>query len=187
MKNNLILIFLYALSFSASCQHPQKKDIKEIDKSASTVLEIPSSIQLITMSDQDWKNKLDEQTYYVMREQGTERAFTGKYWDNHQKGIYLCNACQLPLFTSETKFESGTGWPSFYDPLRKDVVTVGADNSHGMVRDEVVCSRCKGHLGHVFNDGPKPTGLRNTAAISRTARAVPRTVPVTLDRPTLGA
>ncbi|MCZ8214704.1 MAG: peptide-methionine (R)-S-oxide reductase MsrB, partial [Cyclobacteriaceae bacterium] len=106
-------------------------------------------------------------------EKGTERAFTGKYWDNHKKGTYACAACQLPLFSSETKFESGTGWPSFFQPLDKEKVAVVIDKSYGMTREEVVCSRCGGHLGHVFPDGPKPTGLRyclNSASLQFTEK-----------------
>ena len=95
-----------------------------------------------------------------MREQGTERAFTGPYVDNHEAGTYLCAACQLPLFDAATKFESGTGWPSFYAPINDQNVGEHTDSSYGMVRTEVVCNRCEGHLGHVFDDGPKPTGLR---------------------------
>lgn len=107
-----------------------------------------------------WRKELSPEAFHVLFEKGTERAFSGRYWNEHRKGTYVCAACQLPLFSSETKFESGTGWPSFYDVLTPGVVDVGTDTSHGMVRDEVVCHRCGGHLGHVFNDGPRPTFKR---------------------------
>jgi peptide-methionine (R)-S-oxide reductase len=114
----------------------------------------------ITKTDAEWKKQLTADQFHILREKGTERAFTGATWDNHEKGVYKCAACELELFSSDTKFESGTGWPSFWQPLANDRVTVAADNSHGMERDEVICARCGGHLGHVFNDGPQPTGLR---------------------------
>jgi len=112
------------------------------------------------ISDVEWKKKLTPLQYEVLREKGTERAFTGQYWDNHEAGTYYCAACHQMLFTSETKFESGTGWPSFFKPVSQDVVITDTDETYGMLREEVICSQCGGHLGHVFDDGPKPTGLR---------------------------
>jgi peptide-methionine (R)-S-oxide reductase len=114
----------------------------------------------VMKTDEEWKKELTSEQFRVLRQKGTERAFTGSYWDNHDKGTYFCAACHQELFTSDTKFESGTGWPSFYKPVADTAVSVERDRSYGMVRDEVVCSRCGGHLGHVFPDGPKPTGLR---------------------------
>lgn len=114
----------------------------------------------IQKSEADWKKELTSAQYYVLREKGTERAFTGKYWDNHEEGVYRCAACDQELFSSATKYESGSGWPSFYKPLTDSAVAIFIDRSAGMVREEVVCSSCGGHLGHVFPDGPKPTGLR---------------------------
>ncbi len=111
-------------------------------------------------TNEEWKKELSPLAFEVLREKGTEIAFTGAYWNNHETGTYYCGGCHQELFSSETKFESGTGWPSFYKPLKESLVSVGTDSSYGMVRDEVVCSRCGGHLGHVFPDGPKPTGLR---------------------------
>jgi len=114
----------------------------------------------VNKTNEEWKKTLTPQQYQVLRQAGTERAFTGEYWDNHEKGVYKCAACGNDLFTSDTKFESGTGWPSFYKPVAPENVKEESDSTLGMVRTEVVCSKCGGHLGHVFNDGPKPTGLR---------------------------
>jgi len=111
-------------------------------------------------SETEWKKELTPEQFHVAREKGTERAFTGAYWDNHEKGIYRCVCCGAELFSSEHKFESGSGWPSFWQPARKENVAVEHDHSHGMIRTETLCSRCDAHLGHVFDDGPQPTGLR---------------------------
>jgi peptide-methionine (R)-S-oxide reductase len=114
----------------------------------------------VTRTDAEWRQLLTPEQYQVMRKKGTERAFTGEYHDLHDKGIFLCAACENELFSSDTKFDSGTGWPSFWAPLDKENVRTETDTSHGMRRIEVLCSRCDAHLGHVFDDGPKPTNLR---------------------------
>lgn len=108
----------------------------------------------------EWREQLSDQEFEVCRNKGTERAFTGEYWDNHRSGVYKCTCCGEPLFSSDTKFDSGSGWPSYYQPMNQEAIEENTDRSHFMVRTEVVCSKCGSHLGHVFPDGPKPTGLR---------------------------
>jgi peptide-methionine (R)-S-oxide reductase len=114
----------------------------------------------ITKTDAEWQRRLTPEQFHVTREKGTEPAFSGIYWDNHEKGRYRCMCCDAELFSSEHKFESGSGWPSFWQPSRQENVAEEADSSYGMRRVEIHCSRCDAHLGHVFEDGPQPTGLR---------------------------
>lgn len=114
----------------------------------------------VSKTDAEWRKQLTEEQYLVTRKKETEKAYTGAYWNNHEKGVYRCVACGQELFSSDTKFESGTGWPSFWAPISKKAILEQEDRSYNMVRTEVVCSRCGAHLGHVFKDGPPPTGLR---------------------------
>lgn len=119
-------------------------------------------------SEQQWREEMDAQTYHVTREKGTEAAFTGKYWDLKDDGVYHCAACGVSVFSSRTKYESGSGWPSFYAPVDAESVGEVDDHSHGMIRTEVICKKCESHLGHVFPDGPPESGLRyciNSAAL----------------------
>ncbi|MBX7139802.1 MAG: peptide-methionine (R)-S-oxide reductase MsrB [Chitinophagales bacterium] len=111
-------------------------------------------------SEEQWRIELDPETYHVLREKGTERAFTGKFYKNKEAGTYVCRGCGTPLFTSDTKYDSGSGWPSFYDAIDKGVIETKTDYSHGMIRTEIMCAKCGGHLGHLFDDGPNPTGQR---------------------------
>jgi len=114
----------------------------------------------VSKSDQEWKKILKPEEFHVMRQHGTEQAFSHPYADNKKKGVYQCMACGVDLFVSDAKFDSGTGWPSFYAPLSEESIEEKKDFSYGMARKEVLCKKCQGHLGHVFNDGPKPTGMR---------------------------
>jgi len=114
----------------------------------------------VTKTDEEWRRELTAEQYEVLRRKGTERPFTGEYCSVKAPGLYRCAACGAELFRSGTKFESGTGWPSFFEPVSPDAVTIEEDHGHGMVRTEVLCATCDGHLGHVFPDGPPPTGLR---------------------------
>ena len=123
----------------------------------------------VTKSDDEWRSELDSHTYEITRNAGTERAFTGKYWDTKTPGTYHCSCCGASLFDSDTKYDSGSGWPSFYEPVSREAVSTREDNSLMMQRVEVLCAECDAHLGHVFPDGPEPTGLRfcmNSASLN---------------------
>ena len=114
----------------------------------------------VVKSDEEWKKELSPDAYQILRKKATERAFTGKYWNNFEYGTYVCAGCETPLFESDTKFESGCGWPSYFEPIDSSRIIYKEDRSHGMIRTEVLCAKCGGHLGHVFDDGPPPTGKR---------------------------
>ncbi len=130
-------------------------------------------VDRVEKTDEEWKKELNPETYQIARKQGTETAFTGKYHDCHEDGIYQCACCDTDLFDSETKFESGTGWPSFWAPIADENVVTNIDKSHFMVRTEALCARCSAHLGHIFDDGPPPTGKRycmNSASLKLVKR-----------------
>ena len=145
-----------------TCGQPSPKATTSVDQPAQKVSArlVGDTIPKVEKTDEQWRAELTEKEYYVLRESGTERAFTGDLWNNKKEGTYICAGCGLALFDSKTKFKSGTGWPSFYEPIAEGHIVEKADNSYGMRRVEVLCGSCEGHQGHVFTDGPAPTGLR---------------------------
>ncbi|OYU68225.1 MAG: peptide-methionine (R)-S-oxide reductase [Cytophagaceae bacterium BCCC1] len=156
MKKN---IFQYPILVSIVLILTSMQILKVTSQDPKLSLEDKSLVKVLK-AENEWKKHLTTNQFYILRQKGTETPFKNAYHNNHQKGHYFCAGCGLPLFSSKTKFESGTGWPSFYAPIDKKNVTQGIDNSHRMQRGEITCTRCGGHLGHVFDDGPSPTGLR---------------------------
>jgi len=158
MKSTLPLLLIAALvavgvAVQSGNQHPPKQDGKQMQGS-------PKRKDKVVKTEAEWKKQLTPEQYAILRGHGTEAAFCGAFHNFKDKGVYFCIGCDLPLFRADDKFDSGTGWPSFFQPYAKDSTWVRKDTSFGMIREEVLCSRCDGHLGHVFDDGPKPTGLR---------------------------
>jgi peptide-methionine (R)-S-oxide reductase len=173
MKNAFMIAFAAALTACNTPQSTRRASGENNNTPAATPVSLPvgptivpatfdntGALIRLQKSQEEWKKELSDTEYYVLRSEGTERAFTGDLWNHHGKGTYTCRGCALPLFHSDTKFESGTGWPSYFQPIDKRYVTENEDRAYGMLRVEVECARCGGHLGHVFDDGPQPTGLR---------------------------
>ena len=154
--NKLTVFALLVVVFSSCTNYAQSTEIKELKKATVDTL----WTEKIDKPNSYWKEVLTTEQYRIARAKGTERPFSHVYDKNYKDGVYLCTACENPLFSSEAKFKSGTGWPSYWKPYFSRSVSIGTDNSHGMVRDELTCNKCDAHIGHVFNDGPKPTGLR---------------------------
>ena len=163
MKKILILLVASAMSFVNGCQADPTNSPAAMHNTTNTTMKFP-----VQLTEAEWRKKLTPEQYAILREANTERPFTGKYWNTKEPGIYRCAACGAVLFTSKDKFDSGCGWPSFSDLAAKGTVIEHDDNSFGMHRTEVLCANCGSHLGHVFDDGPTPTGLRyciNSASI----------------------
>ena len=168
------LVFAAAFAIVAACDQGMAKQDEAVAQDQSgaaekvTIVEVASdgtkkgavTVDKVVRTKEEWKERLTDEQYYVAREKGTERAFTGKYDKHYEDGVYKCIGCGTALFSSKTKYDSGTGWPSFYEPVAEENIAEETDRSFGMVRTEVLCKRCDSHLGHVFTDGPRPTGLR---------------------------
>lgn len=164
MKYILALTIIGVLFFIACSPSPKvgnNYDVKAAEaRIAKVTAEVGDTIKVVEKSEAEWKKELTEMEFYVLRKAGTERSFTGDLWDNKKDGVYVCAGCDLPLFDSSTKYKSGTGWPSFWQPIDPDHIETTTDYNIGYARTEVHCARCGGHQGHVFKDGPEPTGLR---------------------------
>ena len=161
-----MLLGLCWVSCAATEKSVEAGEVKKMNQAR------PAEAGKVQKTDEEWKKTLSQQQYYVLRQSGTERPFTGPYWDDHAPGAYVCAGCGAVLFNAKAKFESGTGWPSFFQPATPSSLEAITDSTHGMARTEVRCAKCGGHLGHVFDDGPEPTGLRyciNGAALKTAA------------------
>jgi peptide-methionine (R)-S-oxide reductase len=157
MRGRIWVLWIAALSFgcSSGSNGARAQDRERPERFAD-----PPVGERLTLTAAEWRQRLSPEEFHVLREEGTERAFSGRFHDHHEHGIYRCAGCGAPLFHSDQKFDSGTGWPSYWRPIERGRVEERADNAFGMTRTEVECARCGGHLGHVFDDGPAPTGLR---------------------------
>lgn len=156
----IVLIAGLSVLFFSNKSDTDKKGSSYIGLQDSTKKQGNKMNDKTVKTNEEWKKELTPEQYKILREKGTERAFTGKYWNNFEYGTYVCAACGTELFESDTKFESGCGWPSYFEPIDSNRIIYKEDKSFGMIRTEVICSKCGGHLGHVFDDGPPPTGLR---------------------------